>query len=298
MGQFNNGYRRPNFNGNQNFYASNSSLAPVPASQPKSKTKLLIIVAAAGVLLISLFALLGTLRNQHNSKKTSSDIEFLDNLDTLRYDLIHFYQIYDSAIGVVPNISQKGIMPFYGIEDVNTVFNKITEQEEVINRFDEKRSGFEPSMQAKITEFKEKLNKNLENMGYNIEFMLYFEQLFSNEFANIVSASNCRAKINDIIVKKNELEDTTQYELARRYGESLCNIAQYAEKSTNAGTAVLNEDVLDEQANKKIEDLINNSGIKGSLDEINSKLKECDSLTILEDTIDKILEEKEKDDKE
>lgn len=65
MGQFNSGYRRPNFSGSKDFYtSSSSSLAPISASQPKSKKKLLIIIVVAVIVLFIMVLII------NNAQKT------------------------------------------------------------------------------------------------------------------------------------------------------------------------------------------------------------------------------------
>lgn len=161
MGQFNSGYRRPDFSGSQNFgVPSNSSLAPVPASQPKSKTKLLIIVAAAGILLIGLFALLGALRTSNN--REWEDIDVYNSLGVLADQIEDLDNFWEEYIGYDFSVIKEDyfVHSYFYLDDLEETYNDFRTAYENIKKIDDGEKYLDIS-----------LNNRIENLNVELEYV-------------------------------------------------------------------------------------------------------------------------------
>lgn len=200
MGQFNSGYRRPDFSGSQNFgVPSNSSLAPVPASQPKSKTKLLIVVIAAAVILISIFATISNHSKKNN--ETDLDSQFRADLYELKWQYDIFFEDYEQKIGFTPElkyVSESAIFP-------NGNYNALKEEYDSLIEYSERITEFDPKNDQEIIELQKMIKEKLPNYSDNILFMQQFYDAMSESVDQSIEKGVCIS--SDSFNKLNSKED-------------------------------------------------------------------------------------------
>ena len=239
MGQFNSGYRRPNFSGSKDFYSpSNSSLSPVPASQPKSKTKQIIIILSIGIVLVSALVIISTMR-----KSNSSEDAWIPNeaVSDLRGEYKNFKNLYEACIGMEPSVrTYDTIIIGECAPELNEALNSLKEAYDAfkeVNGLSDKKQSVEEYLDQNIPVFE----KNIQIMN---EFYAAFEELVKKIQTDWKCEHN--EKIENLKQSENEYIKTS----SQLYEKYFCTAVEtYDVKTSNSefeNYILTNESVMEE----------------------------------------------------
>lgn len=292
MGQYNSGYRRPDFSGSQNFgVPSNSSLAPVPASEPKSKTKLLIIIISIAVILIVVFALIGGVRNGKKEEQAQSEDEFYGLIDQIRDEYSIYMNVYDEIImnnnkvfSEDPSkiiVTEESVLLdlFERRDEFNNLINELNNINNGKMKFlnDEQRNTFQ-EMTVEINKTNQDINQNIslyEDL-YNSFIMPINEQSQQNR-----PSQQCDINESALLMLKSDDEEIKT--IADGYKKTYCDfMTNISSQSSEAEAA----DFIQR----------NDANVEETFNLISLKLKTIDSDNIIKN-IDKVYNGKDTDEK-